>query len=64
MLRLGDGSFKIRKSFEAADKVARHVVLLGEDEVATGVLTVKTFASGEQVKVERSALPQHLAQIA
>ena len=53
---VGDGSFKIRKSFEAADKVARHVVLLGEDEVATGVLTVKTFATGEQVKVERSNL--------
>ena len=53
---MGDGGFKLRKSFDAADKVARRIVLLGEDEVATGVLTVKTFATGEQVKVERAKL--------
>ncbi len=55
-VEVGDGSFKLRKSFDAADKVARRIVLLGEDEVATGVLTVKTFATGEQVKVERAKL--------
>jgi histidyl-tRNA synthetase len=54
-VEVGDGSFRMKKSFEAADKVARHIVLLGEDEVATGVLTVKTFATGEQIKIERAA---------
>ncbi len=55
-VEVGDGSFRLKKSFEAADRVARQVVLLGEDEVASGVLTVKTFATGEQVKVAREDL--------
>jgi histidyl-tRNA synthetase len=53
---VGDGSFKLRKSFDAADKIARHIVLLGEDELASGVLTVKSFATGEQAKVMRANL--------
>jgi histidyl-tRNA synthetase len=59
-VEVGDGSFKLRKSFEVADRVARHVVLLGEDELASGVLTVKTFATGEQVKVARAELTNHI----
>jgi histidyl-tRNA synthetase len=59
-VEVGDGAFKLRKSFEVADKVARAIVLLGEDEVASGVLTVKTFATGEQVKVHRAELVGHL----
>jgi histidyl-tRNA synthetase len=58
-VEVGDGSFRLKKSFEAADRVARHVVLLGEDEVSTGVLTVKTFATGEQKKVLHADL-RHL----
>ena len=57
---VGDGSFRLKKSFEAADKVARAVVLVGEDEVAAGVYTVKTFATAEQAKVERSRLVEYL----
>lgn len=53
---VGDGSFRLKKSFELADKLARRMVILGEDEVATGLVTVKTFATGEQVKVERGGL--------
>jgi histidyl-tRNA synthetase len=59
-VEVGDGGFRLKKSFEAADKVARHIVLLGEDEIATGVLTVKTFATGEQAKVERADLRYRL----
>jgi histidyl-tRNA synthetase len=55
-VEVGDGSFKIGKSFGFADAVARNIVLLGEDEVATNTATVKTFATGEQTKVERAAL--------
>ena len=55
-VEVGDGGFKLRKSFEAADKVARAVILLGEDEVAKGVVKVKTFATGEQVEVPRGEL--------
>jgi histidyl-tRNA synthetase len=50
-VEVGDGSFRLKKSFETADRVARRVVLLGEDEVANGVATVKTFATGEQSRV-------------
>jgi histidyl-tRNA synthetase len=59
-VEVGDGSFRLKKSFEAADKSARHIVILGEDEVASGTATVKTFATGEQVKVQRSDLAARL----
>ena len=59
-VEVGDGSFKLGKSFGAADKLARHVVLLGEDEVVTNIFTVKTFATGEQVKIERDGLVERL----
>ena len=59
-VEVGDGAFRLKKSFEAADRVARHIVILGEDELATGILTVKTFASGEQAKIEKAALVDRL----
>jgi histidyl-tRNA synthetase len=59
-VEVGDGSFRLKKSFEAADRVARHIVILGEDEVASNTATVKTFATGEQVKVARSELAKLL----
>jgi histidyl-tRNA synthetase len=59
-VEVGDGTFKIRKSFDTADKIARHIVLLGEDEVATDILTVKTFSTGEQTKIDRTALADKL----
>jgi histidyl-tRNA synthetase len=57
---LGDGSFRLKKSFEAADKVARSIVILGEDELQSGILTVKDFATGIQTKVPRAELAAHL----
>jgi histidyl-tRNA synthetase len=59
-IELGDGSFRLKKSFEAGDRVARRIVLLGEDEVRSGILTVKDFATGTQVKVARADLAAHL----
>jgi histidyl-tRNA synthetase len=55
-IEVGDGNFKIRKHFDTADKLARQIILLGEDEVANNVVTLKTFATGEQVKVKRTEL--------
>ncbi len=57
---LGDGSFRLKKSFEAADKVARNIIILGEDESQSGILTVKDFATGTQTKVPRAELASHL----
>ncbi len=59
-VELGDGSFRLKKSFEAADKIARSMVLLGEDEAQSGNLTVKNFLSGLQIKVARADLMAHL----
>jgi histidyl-tRNA synthetase len=55
-VEVGDGTFRLKKSFEAADRIARHIILLGEDELATNILTFKTFATGEQTKVPRAEL--------
>jgi histidyl-tRNA synthetase len=62
-VELGDGSFRLKKSFEAGNKVAHAIVILGEDEAASGILTVKHFASGEQFKVPRGQLGQKLTDI-
>jgi histidyl-tRNA synthetase len=61
-IELGEGGFRLKKSFEAADKTARRIVILGEDELQSGILTVKTFATGEQTKVPRAELAAFLAQ--
>ena len=61
-IEVGDGSFRLKKSFDAADKVARKIVILGEDEVASRVATVKEFATGEQTKVAESDLTAFLQE--
>src|ERR1700760_2458218 len=60
-IELGDGSFRLKKSFEAADKTARRIVILGEDEHQSGILTVKDFSTGIQTKVPRAELATVLA---
>jgi histidyl-tRNA synthetase len=61
-IELGDGSFRLKKSFDAADKTARRIVILGEDELQSGILTVKDFSTGIQTKVPRAELAAHLAE--
>jgi histidyl-tRNA synthetase len=60
-IELGDGSFRLKKSFETADKTARRIVILGEDELQSGILTVKTFSTGMQTKVNRAELAVYLS---
>jgi histidyl-tRNA synthetase len=60
-IELGDGSFRLKKSFELADKAARRIVILGEDELQSGILTVKTFSTGMQTKVNRGELAAYLS---
>jgi histidyl-tRNA synthetase len=62
-IEVGDGKFKLGKSFDTADKLARHIILLGEDEAATNILTVKSFATGEQQKISRDLLIRTLRSI-
>jgi histidyl-tRNA synthetase len=61
-IELGEGSFRLKKSFEAADKTARQIVILGEDELQSGILTVKNFSTGIQSKVPRGELAVFLAE--
>ena len=62
-VELGDGSFRLKKSFEAADKIARRIVILGEDEHQSGILTVKDFTTGTQTKVPRAELARVLSEL-
>jgi histidyl-tRNA synthetase len=59
-VEVGDGIFRLRKSFETADKLAHRIVIVGEDEVTTNIFTVKHFEAGEQTKVPRADLPSAL----
>jgi len=59
-VELGDGSFRLKKSFEMGNKIARSIVLVGEDEARSDVMTVKDFQSGEQSKVARRELAAFL----
>lgn len=60
---LGDDTFRIKKSFEAADKMgARYILFIGENEVAADAFALKHLASGEQATVPRAELPQRLSQ--
>ena len=61
-VELGEASFRLKKSFESADKTARAIVILGEDELQSGILTVKTFSTGIQTKVPRAELAGFLNQ--
>jgi histidyl-tRNA synthetase len=54
---VGDESFRLKKGFEAAEKMnARFVVIVGENEVKADAFAVKDIQKGEQVTVPRSGL--------
>jgi histidyl-tRNA synthetase len=59
-VEVGDGSFRLKKSFDTADRVARNIVILGEDEVAGQQATLKTFATGVQQKISFAELGSFL----
>ncbi len=61
-VELGDGSFRIKKSFEIGNRLARRIVLFGEEEAQSSIMTVKDFASGAQTKIPRAELAQALQQ--
>jgi histidyl-tRNA synthetase len=56
-LDLGDESFRLKKSFEAAERAgAQFVVIVGENEVKADAFAVKDIKSGEQRNVARAEL--------
>jgi len=61
VIALGDESFRLKKSFETAEKLgARAVVIVGENEVAAGEFAVKNLNTKQQVKIARADLGNHL----
>jgi len=60
---LGDETFRLKKSFETAEKMGiRNVVIVGENEVASGQFAVKDVTSGEQKIVSRADVEKLVAQ--
>ena len=58
---LGDESFRLKKSFEAAEKAgARYIVIVGENEVKSGAFAVKELAGGQQEQIAREGLVRYL----
>ena len=54
---------KFKKSLGLADKLAaRFALIVGEDEIASGLFTLKDLASGEQQKLRETELPEKLRQ--
>ncbi len=60
---LGDEAFRLKKSFEAADKMgARYLLIVGENEVKADAFALKHLASGKQVTVPRGDLPGRIGE--
>ncbi len=58
---LGDETFRLKKSFETADKIgARFILIVGENEVKADTFALKNLKSGEQVSVPRAELGQRI----
>ena len=58
---LGDESFRLKKSFEAATKAgAKYILIVGENEVKADAFALKHLATGAQVSVARGELAQRI----
>jgi histidyl-tRNA synthetase len=58
---LGDETFRLKKSFEAATKAgAKYILIVGENEVKAETFALKNLATGEQVSVPRAELPDKI----
>jgi histidyl-tRNA synthetase len=61
VVELGDESFRLKKSFEAATKAAaKYILIVGENEVKAGRFALKNLASGDQVSVARADLAKKI----
>jgi histidyl-tRNA synthetase len=59
---VGDESFRLKKSFETAEKLgATFAILVGENELKADTFAVKNLKSGEQITVPRAELPEYLS---
>ncbi len=63
VVELGDDTFRLKKSFEAATKAgAKYILIVGENEVKADTFSLKNLATGEQVSVPRAELAQRIQE--
>jgi len=61
VVEVGDDTFRLKKSFEAATKAgAKYILIVGENEVTVDAFALKNLVSGEQVSVPRAELAQKI----
>jgi histidyl-tRNA synthetase len=61
VVELGDESFRLKKSFEAATKAgAKYILIVGENEVKADAFALKNLATGEQIQVPRGELASRI----
>src|SRR5499427_966231 len=61
VVELGDDTFRLKKSFEAATKAgAKYILIVGENEVKADSFALKNLATGEQVSVARTELASRI----
>src|SRR6202162_629496 len=60
---LGDETFRLKKSFEAAAKIgAKYILIVGENEVKADEFALKNLATGQQVSVPRTELARKIQE--
>jgi histidyl-tRNA synthetase len=61
VVELGDEAFRLKKSFESAEKIgAKFTLIVGENEVKAEAFALKNLESGEQVSVPRANLAEKI----
>ena len=61
VIELGDDTFKMKKSFEAAVKAgAKYILIVGENEIKADAFALKNLATGEQVQIARTELAKKI----
>ena len=61
VVELGDDTFRLKKSFEAATKVsAKYILIVGENEVKADAFALKNLATGDQISVPRGELAEKI----
>jgi histidyl-tRNA synthetase len=64
IVELGDETFRLKKSFETAEKLgAKFALIVGENEVKADAFALKNLESGEQVSVPRAQLASKIQEL-
>ena len=61
VIELGDDTFRLKKSFEAAARAgAKYILIVGENEVKADAFALKNLTTGEQISVPRADLARKI----